>query len=272
MNDKKRSLSEELEALEEVERIMEEVNSDPNLANITPPEEIRENLFREIRAYETARAMLEKEMFTEENKELIRLGKMYKRRRKWNKYLVLAAALVLALSFGITSMGGAEKIFETVKRNIWSREQVQVDSEENVQQTEDLSEERVYEEIEDRFGFHPVKLDYLPGETGFMEAELGEEIQRIFMIYGEDEKVKISYIIRPNFREGSWGEDIEDELIEEYEQELEKTIVHVKKYSIVDGTVRWSIQFEYKDVSYSLYILDEEKEEVEKIVEHLYFP
>lgn len=272
MNDKIRKYSEEeLKMIEEANCIMKEVDNDPDVANVIAPEEIRENLFREIRAYEKAKEMLEKELFSEENQELIRLGKIYKKRRRRNKYFVLAAALVLAMSIGITSLGGVEKIFKTFTTNILGREQVQVDSGEKVKPVGTLNEEQVYEEIEEKFGFHPVKLDYLPEWIGFLEAEISEEIPSIYMLYGVDEEVKISYQIRPNYRESSWGKDVEDELSEEYVMELENTIVQVKKYVIENETMRWSIQFEYKDVSYSMYMFDMEKTEVEKIIENLYF-
>lgn len=272
MNNKKKKYSaEELEMLEEAERIMEEVNSNPDLENVTVPEVIWENLIREIRAYENAKAILEKEMFSEENQELIRLGKIYKKRRKRNKYFVLAAVLILAMSIGITSLGGPEKIFKMFTTNILGRGQVQVDSEEKVDPVEELNEEQAYEEIEEKFGFHPVRLDYLPSEVGFLETELDEKIPRAYMFFGKGEDVKISYIIRPNYKESSWGNDTEDELLEEYEVELEDTIVQVKKYLIEDESVRWLMRFEYKGASYFMYILNADKEEIKEIIENLYF-
>lgn len=272
MNNKEKKYSaEELEMLEEADRIMEEVNSDPDLENVTVPEVIWENLIREIRAYENAKAILEKEMFSEENQELIRLGKIYKKRRKRNKYFVLAAALILAMSIGITSLGGPEKIFKMFTTNILGREQVQVDSEENVEPVENLNEEQVYEEIEEKFGFHPVKLDYLPQWIGFLEAEISEETQNVYMLYGAGEEVKISYQIHPNYRESSWGKDIEDELLEEYEILLDGTKFYVKKYRVIDDSERWVLRFEYENANYSLVVVGYGKEEVEKIVNNLFF-
>lgn len=271
MNNKKSRISEELRMIEEENRFMEKINSDPEIANLTIPDEAYENLSREIRAYENAKAELEREMLSDEHMELLRLGTLYKKRRRWNKYIVLAAVLVLVMSLGITSMGGAEKIFEVFKRNILDREQVQVNSEGSVKPVEELNEEQAYEKIEDKFGFYPVKFIYLPEEISFLEAEIDEMIPRIYMLYGENQDVKISYIIRPNYKEGSWSKDIEDELLEEYEKEFEHTTVYVKKYLIENETVRWIIRFEYKGVNYSMYIFDEEKTEIEKIIEGLYF-
>ena len=41
-------------------------------------------------------------------------------------------------------------------------------------------------------------------------------------------------------------------------------------YSVDEKTTRWLIQYEYKNVYYSMYIMNTDKVEVEKIVNNLY--
>jgi len=271
MNDKKIKLTrEEWERLEE-EELLQEIRNDPYIANVILPEDMREYTLQQVRVYEAVKAAVQAELLSKEDKELIRLGKMYKKGHKRSKYFVLIAAIILAMSIGITSLGDAEKIFRTFTTNILNREQLQVDSEENVEPVEDLNEAQFYEKVEEKFGFPPVRLEYLPEWTKFMDMELDMAIPRIYMFYGQEQEVKISYIIRPNYKEGSWGKDIEDKLLEEYEKVLENTTIYVKKYLIEDGTVRWLIGFEYENVNYSVYVLNEEKAEIEKIINGLYF-
>lgn len=258
---------EELEMLREGDRIMEEVNKDPDIKNVQAPEEIYDKLQQMIRNYENA---VSYQYVPKEDKELIRLEKLYKRSRRWNRILILAAALVLVLGVCMTSMGGTQKVFEMVKRTILGREQIQVDSKEIVKADDDLNEEETYEKIEDKFGFYPIRLDYLPEGISFLEARIDEEIQRIYMFYGEDKDVKISYFICPGYRESSWGKDVEDKLIEKFELNNGSTVIQVGKYLIENDTIRWMIRFQYNDVSYSVYINDMEKEEVEKIINNLY--
>ena len=271
MNDKSKELEkQELEFIEEAELFMEEVYKDPDVVNVKVPSILRERVFKEIHIREAEKAERTREMLCNEDKELIRLGKLYKRRRKVRKYLVLAAALVCVMAFGITSIGDSEKIFETLNWKLADREQVNINSE-DINQAEQVREENVYEQIEDKFGFYPVKLDYLPEGVEFIEADISEEIQYAYMMYGE-KILNISYQIRPHYRESSWGKDIEDELVEESEIMVNDVEIYLKKYRVIDGTERWLVGFEYKDTSYSILLMNLKQEEVTNIINGLYFP
>ena len=269
MDDKRTTLTEEeLKLLEETERFLEAIDEELEMENVELPANMYENIWKEIRAREAVHA---RENLCDEDKELLRLGRAYKKRHRMRKYLVLAAAVVAVLALGITSVGGPEKIFETLKRYTLGREQVQVNSSGDVRQETDWSEDKAYEEIEKEFGFYPVRLNYLPKEIGFIEGEISKEISRIFMLYGKDEEVNISYIIRPNYRESSWGKDIEDELLEEYDMIVKDVRVQLRKYCVENQEVRWMVGFEYENVSYSMLLMHLQQEEVETIVENLYF-
>ena len=92
------------------------------------------------------------------------------------------------------------------------------------------------------------------------------------MLYGEKEDVKISYIIRPNYRESSWGKDIEDELLEESEIMVNDIEISLKKYRVTENMERWLVGFEYQNTSYSIMLMDLNEKEVENIINGLYFP
>ena len=271
MSDKSRKLTKrELELIKETELFMEEVYKDPIAANAEVPPDLRERVFKEIRARQAEKAERAREMLCNEDKELLRLGKLYKKQRKVRKYLVLAAVLIFVVAFGITSIGDAEKIFGNMSWMIGDREQVNVNSE-DIYQMEHVREESVYQQIEDEFGFLPVKLIYLPKNVGFLEAEINEEIQYIYMLYGEED-VNISYQIRPQYRESSWGKDIEDELVEESEFIVNDVEISIKKYRVTRNMERWLVEFEYENTSYSIMIMDMNRDEVVSIINGLYFP
>lgn len=59
--------------------------------------------------------------------------------------------------------------------------------------------------------------------------------------------------------------------MEEYIEENESAIIYVRKYILDEKEERWSVQFEYKGVLYSMSIADISRDEVEKIVENLFF-
>lgn len=267
MNDKTTKEYRE-ELVKSAKCIMEEVNADQDVVDRPLPPHMHEKIMQRIDAYEAKR---EAERLSAEEVEFIRLGKLYKKKRKMRKYFVLAAAVIGVLAFGITSMGENEKIFGMFKRDTLGREQTQINSSDSVVKETDWSEDEVYEEIESKYGFYPVKLDYLPDGIGFLEVDINEEIPNIYMLYGTNENVKISYQIRPNYRDGSWSKDVEDKLLEEYEVQVQDVTLHLQRYRVENDVERWVVEFKYESTSYSLIIVDYEKEEVEKIVENLYF-
>ena len=293
MNNSEKKLTEkELKLIEETEAFMEEVYSNPEVADTEPPTVLRGKVFAEIHAREAAKKeefcaeeklketdsnvekvaveeethaekldteekVSETEKLTAEEKELIRLGRIYKKRKRLQKYVVLAAVLILAMAFGMTSIGGPKKVFERIKYVFSNIDQTNVDSEhEDVVRTSGLDEEEAYREIEEKFGFSPVDLDYLPNGVGFLHADFGEEIAILV-----DGVTKL----------GSLGKDVEDDFVEEYIRENQYTTIYIRKYVVENEQERWFIQFEYKETFYSLTIVDEYQKEIEKIVENLYF-
>lgn len=263
---KKKLSKYEEEMIKDAERIEAEIEKDPKIRDMKAPLIARERLFKAIQKMEAA----EQKRLTDEEEELIELGKTYKKRKKTMNGLVVVTAATLVMTMGITSVGGVGKLFHKFTTMIGGREQTIVDSE-NLEPNLYIDEEEVYEQIENEFGFTPVKIEYLPKEIVFQEATLSNEFPGINIVYGKDEEAKIIYWLRPNYRNSSWGKDVEDELLEKYEIEVEDVIIEVKKYLIDNETVRWLIQFDYSDINYSMYVLDMEKEEVEKIITNLYF-
>lgn len=274
MSERQKKLSEhDLEFITKTEIFMEEVYSNPDVANATVPPTLHNDVLGEIQVRKEEKAEKAREMLCDEDKELLRLGRIYKRQRKVRKYWVLAAAMVCVVAFGITSVGDSEKIFGILNWDLADREQVNVDSEdENVVPITNVAEEQVYERIEDEFGFYPVKLDYLPEGVEFLEVEISQETQNIYMLYGQEKDVNISYQIRPNYRESSWGKDVEDELVQKSEFMVNGVEIYLKQYLVKGNVERWLVGFEYKNISYSIMIMDSNQKDVEAIINGLYFP
>ena len=204
----KRLVQEGMEAeLEEVERILAAIDADPVLREVQAPPELREKVFAQIREYEEQKRL---ESLSEEEREWIRLGKIYRKRRKWNKVAVLIAAVVAVLALGTVSMGEDKNILSFLKQIISGGERTTSDSGSTEPVLYD-SEEELYEEIEKEYGFIPVKLDYLPQGIEFKEAVFASDIQSIYMYYGTKNSTDITYIIRPNYRESSFVTVIEDD-------------------------------------------------------------
>lgn len=259
---------------DDVDSFMEEVNQDPDIQGVEVPKIIYERLMQQIQEYEQEQEEKRAhDNLSEEDKELIRLGRKYKKKRKWNKYIILAAALVMALAFGVTSMGEPEKVLKEFRWFIGGREQVNIDSDdERVKQLENVSEADAYQQIEDEYGFYPVRLDYLPDGMEFQELIIGEDIQGVQLFYEQEQDKVIAYVIRPNYRTGSAGIDIEDELIKEYDEKIDEITLNVKQYFVEEAKEeRWIVEFEYQNVYYLLRIAGIEQQDVDKIIKNLYF-
>lgn len=275
---------------EEVNELLEKVREDEEVMNTPLPDGLEKNIKKRIRAIEVEKmehaideelakadeladvVEFPREAMSAEDEEWIRLGKIYKKKQKSRKYYVAAAVAIFVLALGVTSIGGPEKVFETFKRYALGREQVRVNSGDDVELVDNISEEEVYQKIEEEFGFVPVRMHVLPDNVGFLEASIGEEIQGINLIYGTKEKVKLSYFMRPNYREGSYSTDMEDQVIDEYSIETESVLIMVKQYCVEQkNNHRWSAEFTYQDVSYYIVAMDMEKENFEKIVKNLFF-
>lgn len=261
------------ELVEEAKSIMEEVNGDQKVVDRPLPVNLRKNIDKRILALKAKEEKAEGERFSAEERELMRLGKLYKKKRKMRKYFVLAVAVVCALAFGVTSMGGPERLFEKVNWTLAGREQTNVDSDsDKILEASSVKEEEAYQQIEDEFGFYPAKPIYKPRGVEFLEFSMGEEIQGINLIYGKDEKIDFSYFIRPNYRNGSFGIDIEDDVIEEYDVLNGDVSITIKQYAVEEvNDNRWSGEFSYQDVHYFVVAMDMEQEEFEEILKNFEF-
>lgn len=254
--------------LEEADRIMEMVNADPELRDLKPPEDMLEKIL------ESAREIWEQEEIenlSEGNKELIRLGKLYQKRKRYSRYALVGAALLVALGLGSVSLGESKGLFSMVTRFFSGGDRVVVNSEGTAPVMYN-NEIEAYEDIEKTFSFKPVRLGYLPEGISFQEATLCNELEVINFIYGTDDAADIIYVIRPNFRESSMGTTIDDKQISVMQMKVNDVDVFLTEYEVkASGERRWSVQFEYEDIQYWLKLTKMEQSEVEKIVNGLYF-
>lgn len=241
----------------EAEDILQIVESDSTLKDSIVPPRLRESIFEEIQK-------------PTEEEELIRLGRIYRRKLKNRKYVVLAASMVLVLALGMTSIGDVPNIFRKISHDVVNREQENVNSD-DVETYGAPDEDAVYAEIEETYGFFPVKLDYRPEGIEFQEALFGKDIQQIQMFFGFKNTINIMYLIRPNYRDSSFAVDIEDTLISESQKQLEKATLYVKKYLIQNDIFRWSVQFDYENTTYLILISGLNENEIDKILNNLYF-
>lgn len=263
----------------EADCIMKEVESAPEMKDVVAPEGMYDEFKQKYlgKKPKQAKEKQEKEphrRLSPEEQELIRLGMKYRKNHGKGKYFILVAAIVCALGVGTVSIGGKEKVFTEVKRIFSGREQTVVNTgdDDKVKPQDVLTEQQAYEKIDETFGVYPVKLFYLPEGIEFVESVIEKDTQSARLHYSDEKERSITYRMVTNYRTGSVGIDVEDALIREYEKAVDKTILNIQQYEVEGAqSIRWHIQFEYKEVQYSIILMGFEEQEIDKVLENLYF-
>lgn len=195
------------------------------------------------------------------------------RKRRKKTIVALAVALVAVLGVGMTSFGDGGFVAETVDRILGGRKTTNINSESentDVTQQEEITEEKVFQEIKDEFGFDPVRLDYKPQKMKYADSLVDRDLltTSIYYQYGNS---LLTYTMTFAYQDFSFGFDIEDVIVDEYVKTVKNTNIQVTEYRVKDSNEQeFSAEFQYKDISYFLSGVIE-KGEFEKILENLHF-
>lgn len=216
----------------------------------------------DMKALELGRKIMEEEAEGE------RRVKVARKKRRVRLYVALAAALVLTMAAGVTSMGGPERIIQMMKRAVGDREITQIDSDENKRGLED--EEKAYQEIKEVFGVDPVRVMAYSRNIQFESMEIDEDFQTAELFYRCDEE-RIIYLINASYEKESLGIDMEDQIIDRYFEEIQGREIEITEYEVPESNnPRFLAHYEDKGLEYFL-IGTIEKENFKKIIENLYF-
>lgn len=270
-NELKRLLQEGMEY--EADRIMAEVESDPSMKDVVAPEEVYIKLKQQIREHQEEEER-NLESRTKEEEELIRLGKIYKKKRSRRKYYVLLVAVICVLGVGTVSFGDGKKVFTKVQRMLGDRKQTVVNTDDGSGSVVDeiSKEEEAYKKIEEKFGFFPIKLQYRPQGMEFVEQTINEDLQHVHLYYSDQNDKSISYHVLTKYRSGSSVVDIEDKFVQERQKIVGETSISIKEYEIEENkSTRWVVDFVFKEAQYTIIFSGIEEKEVEKTVDKLDF-
>lgn len=253
---------------------IEEMETEAQSALLTDDEEevlIKEDMDLYAMLSEEDRKALElgrKIMEDEVRKE--RENRVRKKKIRRQAYIGLAAALVLAMGIGVTTMGGPEKVIQMMTKMVGDREVVQVDSSEDNLSTEE-KEEAAYEELHDYFGVDPVRISKRPENMYFLKIELDEENHVAAVEYEYNGQI-LFFLINSSYSDSSWGVDVEDKTIKKYEKEINNCVFEIREYEIEEMNVKkYSASFQYNKLAY-FFVGEMEKEELEEILNFLFFP
>ena len=92
------------------------------------------------------------------------------------------------------------------------------------------------------------------------------------VVNSNEEKASVLYYINANYNTSSFGVDVEDTLVKEYDMEMDGVRIHIKQYQVSDSTEKRSRgSFEYDGIQYFIIGNGLKEEEFEKILKNLHF-
>lgn len=262
MNDKRR-VSFRKKLLSEEEKITKEMQDDTAVHGAKAPIEMRSRILREIRMREAEK---EGSHLTAEEQELLRLGKIYKRKLKYRKYCVLVATAVAVLAMGSISMCESKKMIQTMLRKTGDGYQFHLNVGDDVYVTS-VKESEAYQKIEKQYGFYPVRMQYLPKGIHFYDAQIKKNAVALEISYITEKNGTLDYIIFPHCKNAKIIPISEGIKKEAFELSIQGVVVHLQRYD----AERWNVTFVYKNVGYCMRATRMERAEIEKIVRNLKF-
>lgn len=222
---------------------------------------------------------------SEEDQEALRLGRemlknqseekkiytMRRKKRNIRRIVALAAVLILVMAVGMTSIGGPERMLQFVKSSVGGRQVSKVNSSDKNKEIKEEDEEKAYELIAKEFGIQPVKLMWRPKGMKFKKMIMDTDIQVAELNYTYNGK-KVAFVISASYGEVSWGYDNEDTVIESYiYDKIPNVNMKIKEYETPrEGANGFVAEFSHNKLYYCL-SGSMAKEEMEKIIENLYF-
>lgn len=313
----------------EAGEIMEEMDSDESLQDISFPEDLDEKMWSKIQEYEEQQKAYEK--LSDADKEAIRLGrevqalrggedtkdhlkkdvesdsyidnvvpieyvkhetdnkasddgtneeiekkagkkKIKKRKRHWKVYGIVAIVAVLAMMWSMVSIGGTPFFGRVLNDIIGDREMVKVNTERedgDKNKIDNYDEERVYEEIKDKFGMDVVRLKRNSVGMSLVQSDIDEVLKKVCLLY-EDDDTLIQYQMEIQSENKSYAYDIEDKKVKRTQITVDGNKIDIIQYELDDGNEENVAQFAYEDVFYTINTTMEEAD-FKELLKNLYF-
>ena len=313
----------------EAGEIMEEMDSDESLQDISFPEDLDEKMWSKIQEYEEQQKAYEK--LSDADKEAIRLGrevqalrggentkdhlkkdvesdsyidnvvpiehvkhetdnkasddgtngetekkagkkKVKKRKRHWKVYGIVAIVTVLAMMWSMVSIGGTPFFGRVLNDIIGDREMVKVNTERedgDKNKVDGHDEEKVYEEIKEKFGVDIVRFLKKPNDMVLLQSDIDEVLKRGCLIY-ENRETLIQYQMEIQSENKSYAYDVEDEKVKKEQIVVDGNTIDIIQYELDDGKEEYVARFTYEGVFYTINATMSE-EEFKEFLKNLYF-
>ena len=237
-----------------------------------PPAEEDDDIISQLspedrEALELGRKMMKAEIGVDEND-----NKKPRRRKKPVKiYLALAAVIICVMAMGITSIGGPERVVRMVRQAVGDRDVEYSIKSKKAKTTEKVNEEDAYEKIGKNLNIDPVKIVLGPKEMYFKEMRYDKESQVAEVLYKYKKKT-VAYFINASYMDSSFGINIDDKKLKEYNQNVNGHTIVIKEYGVKEKKeYRYTASFREKGIDYYI-VAAMDLDEFEKILNNLFFP
>ena len=309
----------------EAGEIMEEMDSDESLQDVSFPEDLDEKMWSKIQEYEEQQKAYEK--LSDADKEAIRLGREVqalrggedtkdhlkkdvesdsyidnvvpieyvkhetynkasddgtneeiekeagkKRKRHWKVYGIVAIVAVLAMMWSMVSIGGTPFFGKLWTQTIGDRKMTQVDTEReegDKNKGDGHDEEKVYEEIKEKFGVDIVRFLKKPNDMVLLQSDIDEVLKRVCLIY-ENKETLIQYQMEIQSENKSYAYDVEDEKVKKEQIVVDGNTIDIIQYELDAGKEEYVARFTYEGVFYTINATMSE-EEFKEFLKNLYF-
>ena len=259
----------------EAGEIMEEMDSDESLQDISFPEDLDEKMWSKIQEYEEQQKAYEK--LSDADKEAIRLGREVQALRGGEDTKDHLKKDVESDSYidnvvPIVSIGGTPFFGRVLNDIIGDREMVKVNTERedgNKNEVAGNTEEQTYEEIKEKFGVDVVRLKRNSTGMALIQSDIDEMLKRVCLIY-KDNNTVIQYQMEIQSENKSYAYDIEDKKVKRTQITVDGNKIDVIQYELEDGNEENVARFSYEDVFYTINATMKEAD-FKELLNNLYF-
>ena len=211
-------------------------------------------------ALELGRKLIKEKESAEAEKEKEKAKKKFGRKRRRRIAAMGTVAAVLALTIGITGIGGPERVVQYVQQKVGNRVVEKINSDESNLTITGENEEEAYQLLSDELGMEPVRVFGLVGQLEFKQMEFDKDLQIAEIDYSFRKESKLTFLVNASYKTSSFGLDIEDEIEKEYVVEVKGEKIKVIEYRVKEtGERRYRASFDYRGLEY--YLLGNMKQE-----------
>lgn len=222
-------------------------------------------------ALELGRKLIKEKESAEAEKDKEKAEKKFGRKRRRRIAAMGTVAAALALTIGITGIGGPERAKEIVGQLVREREVEKINSDESNLTITEENEEEAYQLLSDELGTETVRVFGVIGRLTFERMEFDEDLQMAEIYYDFEKKGKLIFFVNASYKTSSFGLDIEDEIEKEYVVEVKGEKIKVREYRVKEtGERRYRASFDYRGLEYYL-LGNMNQEEFEEILKNLRF-